>query len=99
MKTTVKIGTTQWVIIGLALLVLQSMAITLVQVQTDNRVRGRVMTIYSQLHAGADTMSNVLVGSMAVYTGLPVALALGAAFSLVYATGLRLALPAVSRMD
>lgn len=87
------------VIIGLALLVLQSMAITLVQVQTENRVRGRVMTIYSQLHAGADTMSNVLVGAMAVYTGLPAALALGAAVSLVYAAGLRLALPAVSRMD
>ena len=87
------------VVIGLALLVLQSLAITLVQVQTDNAVRGRVMTVYSQLHAGADTMSNVAVGSMAVYTGLPAALALGAAISLVYAVGLRLALPAVSRMN
>ncbi len=87
------------VIIGLALLVLQSMAITLVQVQTDNRVRGRVMTIYSQLHAGSDTMSNVFVGSLAVYIGLPAALGLGAAFSLVYAVGLRLAMPAVSRME
>jgi MFS family permease len=87
------------VIIGMALLILQSMAITLVQVQTDNRVRGRVMTIYSQLHAGSDTMSNVMVGSMAVYIGLPAALGLGAAVSLVYAAGLRIALPAVSRMD
>ena len=83
---------------GFALLVLQSMAITLVQVHTDNRVRGRVMTIYSQLHAGADTMSNVFVGSLAVYVGLPLALGLGAAVSLVYAIGLRLALPAVARM-
>ena len=85
--------------LGMALLVLQSMAITLVQVQTDNRVRGRVMTIYSQLHAGSDTMSNVVVGSMAVYIGLPAALALGAAVSFVYAVGLRIAMPAVSRME
>jgi predicted MFS family arabinose efflux permease len=86
------------VLIGTALLILQSMAITLVQVQTDNRVRGRVMTIYSQLHAGSDTMSNVVVGSLAVYIGLPAALALGAAISFVYAVGIRLAMPAVSRM-
>lgn len=87
------------VIVGMALLVLQSMAITLVQLQTENRIRGRVMTIYSQLHAGSDTMSNVVVGSMAVYIGLPAALALGAAISFVYAAGLRIAMPAVSRME
>ena len=87
------------VLIGLALLVLQSMAITLVQIHTDNRVRGRVMTVYSQLHAGADTMSNVVVGSLAVYIGLPMALGLGAVISFVYALGLRLAMPVVSRMD
>lgn len=87
------------IVVGLSLLVLQSMAITLVQVQTDNRVRGRVMTIYSQLHAGSDTMSNVLVGSLAVYIGLPAALGLGAAVSFVYAIGLRLAMPVVSRME
>ncbi|MFN2202193.1 MAG: MFS transporter [Caldilineaceae bacterium] len=87
------------VLIGLTLLILQSMAITLVQIHTDNRVRGRVMTIYSQLHAGADTMSNVVVGSLAVYIGLPLALGLGAAISLVYALGLRIAMPVVARME
>ncbi len=87
------------VIVGLALLVLQSLAITLVQVRTENNVRGRVMTIYSQVHAGSDTMANVMVGSMATYTGLPVALLIGASISLIYAVGLRLAMPIVSRLD
>jgi len=39
--------------VGAALLVLQSLAITLVQLQIPNEVRGRVMSIYSILHAGS----------------------------------------------
>ncbi len=86
-------------LIGLALLVLQSLTITLVQVHIDNRVRGRVMSLYSQLHAGSDTIGNVMIGGIAGYIGLPVALALGAAAALVYAIGLRAVLPAVSRFE
>jgi MFS family permease len=86
-------------LIGLALLVLQSLTITLVQVHIDNRVRGRVMSLYSQLHAGSDTVGNVMIGGIAGYIGLPFALALGAAAALVYAVGLRAVLPAVSRFE
>ncbi len=63
------------VLIGLTLLILQSLTITLVQVHIDNRVRGPVMSLYSQLHAGSDTMGNVMIGGIAGYIGLPVALA------------------------
>ncbi len=87
------------VLIGLTLLILQSLTITLVQVHIDNRVRGRVMSLYSQLHAGSDTMGNVMIGGIAGYIGLPVALALGAAAALIYAVGLRVALPSVSRFE
>jgi len=87
------------VLIGLALLILQSLTITLVQVHIDNRVRGRVMSLYSQLHAGSDTMGNVLIGGAASLIGLPAALALGAAAALVFASGLRALLPAVSHFE
>ena len=60
--------------IGLMLLVVQSLAITLVQVNTPNRIRGRVMSIYSMTHAGADTASNAAVGWLAQRVGLPAAL-------------------------
>ena len=85
--------------IGIGLLVLQSLAITLVQVHIDNRVRGRVMTIYSQVHAGSDTMANVLIGGLAVFVGLPVALLLGGGAALFYAFGLRWAMPSVAKLD
>jgi MFS family permease len=85
--------------VGLALLVLQSLAITLVQVHIPDRVRGRVMSVYSMLHAGADTGGNMAVGWLAVYLGLPLALALGGLVALVYALGLLLLLSAIRRLE
>ncbi|MEZ4866026.1 MAG: MFS transporter [Caldilineaceae bacterium] len=85
--------------VGAALLVLQSLAITLVQLQISNQVRGRVMSLYSILHAGADTGGNVAVGWLGAYLGLPLALGLGGAAALLYAMGVRLALPAVEQLE
>ncbi len=84
---------------GLVLLVLQSLAITIVQVQIADRVRGRVITLYSMLHAGSDTGGNLLAGSLAVYIGLPFSLAVCALLALVVAAGVWLGLPAVRRLD
>ncbi len=85
--------------IGALLLILQSIAITLVQINIPDRVRGRVMSIYSILHAGSDTMGNVAVGWLAVYIGLPLSLAGAGLVAVAYATGLRIALPRVDRLD
>jgi predicted MFS family arabinose efflux permease len=85
--------------LGLVLLVLQSLTITLVQVHIADRVRGRVMSLYSQLHAGSDTLGNVLVGSAAIHLGLPLALSLGGAAALLYALGLRVAMPSIRQLD
>jgi MFS family permease len=87
------------VALGLVILVLQSLTITLVQVHIPDRVRGRVMSLYSQLHAGSDTAGNMMVGWMAVYLGLPLALGLGGLVALIYALGLRFAMPSVRRLD
>ena len=85
--------------IGAALLVLQSLAITVVQVNIPDRVRGRVMSIYSILHAGSDTMGNVAVGWLATFIGLPLSLSLAALAAGAYALGLRTLLPDVDRLD
>ena len=85
--------------IGAALLVLQSLAITVVQVNIPDRVRGRVMSIYSILHAGSDTMGNVAVGWLATFIGLPLALSLAAVAAGAYALGLRTLLPDVDQLD
>lgn len=87
------------VLLGIALLIVQSLTITLVQLQISDRVRGRVMSIYSLLHAGSDTMGNVAVGAVAVWIGLPLALLLGASLAFCYAIAVVLFVPAIRRID
>jgi MFS family permease len=87
------------VALGLVLLMLQSLTITLVQMHVPDRVRGRVMSLYSQLHAGSDTTGNLMIGGLAGYLGLPLALSLGGVVALIYALGLRIAIPSVDNLD
>ncbi len=87
------------VALGLVLLVLQSLAVTIVQLNIEDRVRGRVMTIYSMLHAGSDMGANFIVGAAAVPLGLPVALVLGGGLALLFAVGLNTLLPGLRRQD
>ena len=85
--------------IGLLLLIVQSLAITLVQVNTPNRIRGRVMSIYSMTHAGADTASNAAVGWLAQRVGLPAALTVSGGVALLFAVLLAVFLPSARRLD
>jgi MFS family permease len=85
--------------VGMVLLVLQSLTITLVQIRIPDRVRGRVMSLYSMLHAGSNTAGNLLVGGSAVYLGLPLALTLGGLAALMYALVLSIVMPALRRQD
>jgi ENTS family enterobactin (siderophore) exporter len=85
--------------IGLLLLLVQSMAITLVQVNTADSIRGRVMAVYSQVHAGADTAGNLAVGAVAASAGLPIALGVAGILSLALAAMLTAYAPGVRRLD
>ena len=87
------------VALGFMLLVLQSLAITLVQLNTPDRVRGRVMSIYSMLHAGADTGGNFAIGAIAVPLGLTTALTLGGIVALLFGVILNFALPKIRRLN
>jgi MFS family permease len=85
--------------VGFMLLILQSLAITLVQLNTPDRVRGRVMTIYSMLHAGSDTGGNLVIGSLAVQLGLSLALTAGSVVALLFSGATNLVLPEIRRMQ
>lgn len=85
--------------VGLMLLVVQSLAITLVQVNVSDQVRGRVMTIYSMLHAGADTGGNLAIGALAVYMMLPGALMVGGIMAIVYGVALWFIMPGVRHLE
>ncbi len=87
------------VFIGFTLLVLQSLAITVVQLHTPDRVRGRVMSIYSILHAGADSGGNLIIGALAVPIGLVSALSLAGVGALIFTGGLNLIYPKIRQLD
>ncbi len=87
------------VALGTALLMVQSLAITMVQLQIADRVRGRVMSIFSLIHAGADTAGNVAVGTAAVVLGLPWALVAGSALAAIYVAALGFWLPSVRELE
>ena len=85
--------------VGFMLLILQSLGITLVQLHTPDRVRGRVMTIYSMLHAGFDTGSNFVIGTLAVPLGLTLALTIGSLGAFLFSGVTNLVLPDIKRMQ
>lgn len=87
------------VLVGLVLILVQSLAITLVHSSITDQVRGRVMSLYSMVHAGADTAANVMVGGLALYLGLPLALCLGGALALFIASTLWAIVPAIRRLE
>ncbi len=87
------------IVLGSMLLIVQSLAITMVQLHTPNRVRGRVMSIYSILHAGADSGGNLVIGALAVPSGLVTALSLGGITALIFTFCLNLIYPKVRRLD
>jgi ENTS family enterobactin (siderophore) exporter len=85
--------------IGLLLLIVQSLAVTLIQVNTADRIRGRVMVVYSQLHAGADTAGNLGVGALAARAGLPTALGVAGLLALALAVMLTALAPGMRTLD
>lgn len=87
------------VMVGLMLIIVQSLAITLVHLGITNQIRGRVMSLYSMVHAGSDTVANVMIGGLAVPLGLPLALCLGGALALFITGALWLAMPAIRRLE
>jgi MFS family permease len=87
------------VMVGLMLIIVQSLAVTLVHRGITDQVRGRVMSLYSIVHAGADTAANLMVGGLAINLGLPLALGLGGTFALFIAGTLWLTIPAVRRLE
>jgi MFS family permease len=87
------------VMVGLMLIIVQSLAITLVHLAITNQVRGRVMSLYSMVHAGSDTAANVVIGGLALNLGLPWALFAGGALALFITGTLWVIMPTIRRLD
>jgi len=84
---------------GMILLTLYTMANTLVQVNVPDRVRGRVMSLYTLLNGGGYKVGGLVVGGLAQHFSLPLMLALSGVVSILYALGVYVVAPAVRRLD
>lgn len=84
--------------IGIVLLIVQSLATTLIQEQTSDRLRGRVMSLFSMGQAAADVGSNLVVGTLALSLGLPLAFGVGGGLACLLVVAIGLMLPAVRRL-
>jgi predicted MFS family arabinose efflux permease len=84
---------------GMILLTLYTMANTLVQINVPDRVRGRVMSIYTLLNGGGYKLGGMVVGGLAQGFGLPLILALSGVVSVLSALGTYVVMPSGRRLD
>lgn len=82
-------------VLGFTTLVVQAISTTLIQLNTPDRLRGRMMSLYSLCNAGAPASLGMVVGWFSETWGLPLVLAVGGGIILLYVVGLFGAAPAM----
>jgi MFS family permease len=87
------------VVLGGSMIVINNLANALVQTLVEDRLRGRVMGVYSLVFFGAMPLGGLLVGSTAERLGEPPTLALGGLVTLSIATLAFLLIPRLRRLE
>ena len=70
---------------------------TLIQSMIPNRLRGRVMSVYSMMFMGMAPFGALLAGVLANHLGAPLTVALGGAVCILGAIGFALRLPVLRK--
>jgi len=84
--------------VGMALILVLNLANVLLQTLVEDRLRGRVMSIFSLTHFGLMPLGGLLAGIAAQHIGAPATIVASALVSLAYALFLTLRLPHLSRL-
>jgi MFS family permease len=85
-------------VVGVAFILQNALTNTLIQVITPDRLRGRVMSIYSMVFQGMSRVGGMQAGFTATVWGAPLAIASGALASLVYGLFVFFKWPQIRRM-
>jgi len=72
---------------------------SLIQTNVPDRIRGRVLSMHTMAFLGFTPLGSLLVGSLAEYWGVSVALALSSGFALVLTVIIALAAPSVRHLQ
>ncbi|HEX3031654.1 MAG TPA: MFS transporter, partial [Bacillota bacterium] len=70
-------------LVGLCVILFSTTTNSLVQVQTPDHLRGRVMSLYTMVFAGLTPVGSLIAGTTANLWGAPAAMAFGAVISLL----------------
>jgi MFS family permease len=70
---------------------------TMLQLSTDDAMRGRVMSMNMMVHRGLGPLSGIQAGSVATFIGAPFAISGGSALVMLYAIVLSIRLPELHR--
>lgn len=81
--------------VGLTMMVQMAASNTLLQVMAPDRLRGRVMAVYSMMFMGMVPFGALISGALATHLGAPMTVALGGVACLVGATAFTLRLPTI----
>ncbi len=81
--------------VGFALLLQMSSSNTLIQSMVPDRLRGRVMSVYSMMFMGMAPLGALVAGALAERLGAPAAIALGGGVCIAGALAFRSALPRI----
>jgi hypothetical protein len=71
-------------LVGLSHVFQNAMANTLLQLAAPDRLRGRVMSLYSLVSHGMHHLGGLQAGFVADWAGAPLSIGVGAGFSLLY---------------
>jgi MFS family permease len=72
---------------GLGSIAMAATANTLIQLAVPDRLRGRVMSVYTTVFAGSTPIGGLMAGGIASAMGAPASLLVGGAFAVVVALG------------
>lgn len=81
--------------VGFSMVVQMASSNTLIQAMVPDKLRGRVMAVYSMMFMGMATFGALLAGAVAQHLGAPTTVAIGGVVCLVGAAVFRLHLPAL----
>ncbi len=84
---------------GGAQIIFTNLANALVQTQSPDQLRGRVMAIYSLIFVGLLPLGGLLAGAVAEHAGSPAAIALGALITLAFAALAWILMPQLRALD
>ncbi len=84
--------------VGVSFILQNALSNTLIQVNSPDELRGRIMSVYSMVFQGMSRVGAMQAGFMASLVGAPLAVASGALLSLVYGVFVFFKWPQIRRM-